>query len=73
MMDDYLECSAKVKRLRKELKRGLGELDEKIHEAIRRYERGEIRLEQYLKLRVELELKRIGIVMENLRRLSKAR
>ena len=49
------------------------ELDDEIHEVIRRYEREEIKLEQYLKLRVELELKRIRIVMENLRRLSKAR
>ena len=33
---------------------------------------GEIAFEEYLRLRMELELKRIRIVMENLRRLSKA-
>ena len=72
MKDDCPERSVRV-RIRENLKRGLKELDDEIHEVIRRYERGEIELEQYLKLRVELELKRIRIVMENLRRLSKAR
>lgn len=72
MKDDCPERSARV-RIKENLKRGLKELDDEIHEVIRRYEREEIKLEQYLKLRVELELKRIRIVMENLRRLSKAR
>ncbi|HDD56550.1 MAG TPA: hypothetical protein ENG18_00845 [Nitrososphaeria archaeon] len=72
MRDDYLKRSVKA-RIRRELKRGLKELDEKLQEAIRKYEKREITLEQYLKLRVELELKRIRIVMENLRKLSKAR
>lgn len=72
MKDDYLKRSVKA-RIRRELKRGLKELDEKLQEAIRKYEKREITLEQYLKLRVELELKRIRIVMENLRKLSKAR
>jgi len=72
MKDDYLKRSVKT-RIRRELKRGLKELDEKLQEAIRKYEKREITLEQYLKLRVELELKRIRIVMENLRKLSKAR
>ena len=72
MKDDCPERWARV-RIKENLKRGLKELDDEIHEVIRRYERGEIELEQYLKLRVELEFKRIRIVMENLRRLSKAR
>jgi len=72
MKDDCPERSVK-ERIKITLKRGLKELDDEIREAIRRYEGGEIRLEQYLKLRVELELKRNRIVMENLRRLSKAR
>ena len=72
MKDDCPECSVK-ERIKISLKRGLKELDDEICEAIRRYEEGEIGLEQYLKLRVELELKRIRIVMENLKRLSKAR
>ena len=72
MKDDCPERSVRV-RIRENLKRGLKELDDEVHEVIRRYERGEIELDQYLKLRVELELKRIRIVMENLRRLSKAR
>ncbi|RLG08664.1 MAG: hypothetical protein DRN68_03245 [Thaumarchaeota archaeon] len=72
MRDDYLKRSVKA-RIRRELKRGLKELDEKLQEAIRKYEKREITLEQYLKLRVELELKRIRIVMENLRKLSKAK
>ena len=72
MKDDYLKRSVKA-RIKRELKRGLKELDEKLQEAIRKYEKREITLEQYLKLRVELELKRIRIVMENLRKLSKAK
>ena len=72
MKDSRPECSVK-ERIKGNLKRGLKELDDEIREAIRRYEGGKIELEQYLKLRVELELKRNRIVMENLRRLSKAR
>jgi len=59
-------------KIKKDLKKGLGELDGKVHEVIGRYERGEISFEEYLRLRMELELKRIRVVMENLRRLSKA-
>ena len=60
-------------KVREDLKKGLGELDGEVHEVIRRYERGEITFEEYLRLRIELELKRTRTVMENLRRLSKAR
>jgi len=60
-------------KVKKDLKKGLGELDGEVDEVIRRYERGEITFEEYLRLRIELELKRTRIVMENLRRLSKAR
>ena len=60
-------------KVKKDLKKGLGELDEEVHEVIRGYERGEITFEEYLRLRIELELKRAKTVMENLRRLSKAR
>jgi len=60
-------------KVKKDLKRGLGELDGEVDEVIRRYERGEITFEEYLRLRIELELKRTRTVMENLRRLSKAR
>jgi len=59
-------------KVKKDLKKGLGELDGEIDEVIRRYERGEITFEEYLRLRIELELKRTKTVMENLRRLSKA-
>ena len=59
-------------KIKKHLKKGLGELDGEVHEVIGRYERGEITFEEYLRLRMELELKRIRVVMENLRRLSKA-
>ena len=59
-------------KIKKNLKKGLGELDGKVHEVIGRYEQGEISFEEYLRLRMELELKRIRVVMENLRRLSKA-
>ena len=59
-------------KVKKDLKKGLGELDGEVDEVIRRYERGEITFEEYLKLRIELELKRTKTVMENLRRLSKA-
>ena len=68
MKDDR---SVRVK-IKKDLKKGLGELDGEIDEVIRRYERGEITFEEYLRLRIELELKRTRTVMENLRRLSKA-
>ena len=67
MKDDR---SVRVK-IKKDLKKGLGELDGEVHEVIRRYERGEITFEEYLRLRIELELKRTRTVMENLRRLSK--
>ena len=60
-------------KVKKDLKKGLGKLDGEVHEIIRRYERGEITFEEYLRLRIELELKRTRTVMENLRRLSKAR
>jgi len=59
-------------KVREDLKKGLGELDGEVHEVIRRYERGEITFEEYLRLRIELELKRTRTVMENLKRLSKA-
>ena len=59
-------------KVKKDLKKGLGELDGEVDEVIRRYERGEITFEEYLRLRIELELKRTKTVMENLRRLSKA-
>ena len=59
-------------KIKKDLKKGLGELDVEVHEVIGRYERGEITFEEYLRLRMELELKRIRVVIENLRRLSKA-
>ncbi|OYT68177.1 MAG: hypothetical protein B6U65_00245 [Candidatus Wolframiiraptor sp. EX4484-121] len=59
-------------KIKKNLKKGLGELDGEVHEVIGRYERREISFEEYLRLRMELELKRIRVVMENLRRLSKA-
>jgi len=59
-------------KVKKDLKKGLGELDGEVDEVIRRYERGEITFEEYLRLRIELELKRTRTVMENLRRLSKA-
>jgi len=59
-------------KVKKDLKRGLGELDGEVHEIVRRYERGEITFEEYLRLRIQLELKRNRTVMENLRRLSKA-
>ena len=59
-------------KIKKDLRKGLGELDGEVHEVIGRYERGEISFEEYLRLRIELELKRIRVVMENLRRLSKA-
>ena len=59
-------------KIKKNLKKGLGELDVEVHEVIGRYERREISFEEYLRLRMELELKRIRVVMENLRRLSKA-
>ena len=68
MKDDR---SVRVK-IKKDLKKGLGELDGEVDEIIRRYERGEITFEEYLRLRIELELKRTRTVMENLRRLSKA-
>ena len=68
MKDDR---SVRVK-IKKDLKKGLGELDGEVDEVIRRYERGEISFEEYLRLRIELELKRTRTVMENLRRLSKA-
>jgi len=68
MKDDR---SVRVK-IKKDLKKGLGELDGEVDEVIRRYERGEITFEEYLRLRIELELKRTRTVMENLRRLSKA-
>ena len=68
MKDDR---SVRVK-IKKDLKKGLGELDGEVDEVIRRYERGEITFEEYLRLRIELELKRTKTVMENLRRLSKA-
>ena len=58
-------------KVKKDLKRGLGELDGEVHEIVRRYERGEITFEEYLRLRIQLELKRNRTVMENLRRLSK--
>jgi len=67
MKDDR---SVRVK-IKKGLKKGLGELDGEIHEVIRRYERGEITFEEYLRIRIELELKRTRTVMNNLRRLSK--
>ena len=60
-------------KVKKDLKKGLGELDGEVDEVIRRYERGETSFEEYLRLRIELELKRTRTVMENLRRLSKAR
>ena len=60
-------------KVKKDLKKGLGKLDGEVHEIIRRYERGEITFEEYLRLRIELELKRTRTVMGNLRRLSKAR
>ena len=60
-------------KVKKDLKKGLGELDGEVDEVIRRYERGEITFEEYLRLRIDLELKRTRTVMENLRRLSKAR
>ena len=59
-------------KVKKDLKKGLGGLDGEVHEVIRGYERGEITFEEYLRLRIELELKRARTVMENLRRLSKA-
>ena len=59
-------------KVKEDLKKGLGELDGEVHEVIRRYERGEITFEEYLRLRIELELKRTRTVMENLKRLSKA-
>jgi|GEM_PF-5012055 len=59
-------------KVKEDLKKGLGELDGEVDEVIRRYERGEIKLGEYLRLRIELELKRTKTVMENLRRLSKA-
>jgi len=68
-MKDDRSVRMKVKR---SLKKGLGGLDGKVHDVIGKYERGEIAFEEYLRLRMELELKRIRIVMENLRRLSKA-
>ena len=68
-MKDDRSVRVKVKR---SLKKGLGELDRKVHDVIRKYERGEIAFEEYLRLRMELELKRIRVVMKNLRRLSKA-
>jgi len=67
MKDDR---SVRVK-IKKGLKKGLEELDGEVHEVIRRYERGEITFEEYLRLRIELELKRTRTVTENLRRLSK--
>jgi len=68
-MKDDRSVRVKIKR---DLKKGLGELDGEVDEVIRRYERGEITFEEYLRLRIELELKRTRTVMENLRRLSKA-
>ena len=68
MKDDR---SVRVK-IKKGLKKGLEELDGEVHEVIRRYERGETSFEEYLRLRIEFELKRTRTVMENLRRLSKA-
>jgi len=68
-MKDDRSVRMKIKRI---LRKGLGELDGEVHEVIGRYERGEISFEEYLRLRIELELKRIRVVMENLRRLSKA-
>ena len=59
-------------KVREDLKKGLGELGGEVHEVIGRYERGEITFEEYLRLRIELELKRTRTVMENLKRLSKA-
>ena len=59
-------------KVKKDLKKGLGGLDGEVHQVIRGYERGEITFEEYLRLRIQLELKRARIVMENLRRLSKA-
>ncbi|MCD6260527.1 MAG: hypothetical protein J7J28_01880 [Thaumarchaeota archaeon] len=59
-------------KVKEDLKKGLGELDGEVDEVIRRYEREEITLGEYLRLRIELELKRTKTVMENLRRLSKA-
>ena len=67
MKDDR---SVRVK-IKKGLKKGLEELDGEVHEVIRRYERGEITFEEYLRIRIELELKRTRTVMNNLRRLSK--
>lgn len=60
-------------KVKKDLKKGLGKLDGEVDEVIRRYERGEVTFEEYLRLRIELELKRTRTVMGNLRRLSKAR
>ena len=59
-------------KVKKDLKNGLGGLDGEVHQVIRGYERGEITFEEYLRRRIELELKRARTVMENLRRLSKA-
>ena len=58
-------------KVKEDLKKGLGELDGEVDEVIRRYERGEITFEEYLRIRIELELKRTRTVMNNLRRLSK--
>ena len=69
-MKDDRSVRMKIKRI---LRKGLGDLDRKVHEVIGRYERGEISFEEYLRLRMELELRRTKIVMENLRRLSRAR
>jgi len=70
LMKDDRSVRMKIKRI---LRKGLGDLDGKVHEVIGRYERGEISFEEYLRLRMELELRRTKIVMENLRRLSRAR
>jgi len=55
-------------RIRRELRAGLNDLDERIREAVSRYLRGELSLREYLDLRSRLEAEKEKKVLENLRR-----
>ncbi len=59
----------KMERVRKVLKEGLREIEERLRMLSERYLRGEIGFEEYLEERVRLELLREEKVEENLERL----
>ena len=59
--------------VRRVLKDGLGKVEQKARELADKYLSGELRLEEYVKERVRVELEREERVESNLRRLSSSR